>query len=78
MINNPALNQARRIIEWADVPQGSALRGAVERAWLTGDTTAGLAALRDGRAELGVLGYMVDELELKVQRDAIAPEMKAA
>lgn len=78
MINNPVLNQARRIIEWAEVPQDSALRQAVERAWVTGNSAAGLAALRDGRAELGVLGYMVDELELKVQRDAVAPEAKAA
>lgn len=62
MTNNPALNQARRIIDWAEIPTGDPLRVAVEHAWLAGDEAAGLAALKEHRAELGALDYMVDEL----------------
>lgn len=73
-MTHPAINQARRILRWALVPDGDPASLAVIAAGRDGDVGRALAALDGAREQLGALGEMVDALrgQVEAEREAQA------
>jgi len=67
-MNHTAINQARRILSWAGVPDRDPAAQAVIAAGRAGDVGAALDAL--DWADLGALRYMAVELRERVEQRA--------
>lgn len=69
---HPAINQLRRILSWAGVPDTDATARAVAHEGLTNDVDGALEVMWKHRRKVGALSYMIAEVEAKwkVEREA--------